>query len=381
MRTIRNHDFVLMLISDSYLKSKNCMFEAIEFIKEPDCKQRIIPIVTNDVDFDSEETYLKYWENIGESIERKIKEHNSGKLKKLQEKRSEINEIESNIIDFVETIKDIIYIRSTEFLDKGYSKLYARIGLEVDESTGITCDIISQQDVSIGVARRSSIIVLINKNYPKYDIKEALKKRVSSLKQDNDVIWIFVYNSSDDIPKTNWFCRGYWVSPNLDQRWRPLEIESNDQIEDIKITWNYEYENRREVYKSHSGTKKELLEFTDSLLNQVVPIAKTAIEKFDQFQNGKIREDEFLEYMQKNRPNERKLYSHSGERKFPTYECEDYIQKFDNLFAIVDNMFLYYSIECMDKWSSENKKILMRHDKDRFYKELNELLYERKKLK
>lgn len=381
MKTIRDHDLVLMLISDPYLKSKNCMFEAIEFIKESDYKQRIIPIVIDDVDFDMEETYLQYWEKIEESIERRIKKHGSGELKSLQEKKEEINEIEANIIDFIATIKDLIYIRSTELLDKGYKKLYERIGLEVDESKGISYDVISQHDVSTGVARRCSMNILINRDYPKCDVKDSLKEIVFFLKPDNDVIWIFVYNSSDDIPKTNWFCEGYWVSPNLDQKWHPMKMKSNDQIEDIEIIWNDEYESRQEIYKSYSGTKNELIEFSDSLLKQIVPIAKTAIEKFDKFQNGKISENEFLDYMHNNRQIESELYSQSGEGKFATYECQDYIQKFDNLFAIVDNMFLYYSIEFMDTWSSENKKIMMNRDKDSFYKELNELYYERKKLK
>lgn len=381
MKTIRSHDLVLMLIGDSYLKSKNCMFEAIEFIKEQDYKQRIIPIVIDDVNFDSEEIYLQYWEEIGELIERRIKGLSSDKVKHLQEKREEINEIEKNIIEFIAIIKDLLYIKSTELLDKGYNKLYVRVGLEADESTWVNYDIISQHDVSTGVARRCSIDCIINKDYPKYYIKNAIKAIISSLKADNDVIWVFVYNASDDIPKTNWFCHSYWVSPNLDQIWHPAKMESNDQIEDIEIKWNEEYENRRELYKPYSGTKNELIEFTDSLLKQVIPIAKTAIEKFDQFQNGIINENEFLDYMHKNRQIESELYSQSREGNFATYECKDYIQKFDNLFAIVDDMFLYYSRECMDTWSSENKKIMMSLDKDRFYKELNELQYERKKLK
>lgn len=381
MKTVRNHDLVLILISDPYLKSKNCMFEAIEFIKEPDYKRRIIPIVIDDVDFDLEETYLKYWEKIGESIEKRIKEHSSDRLKSLQEKREEINEIETNIVDFIATIKDLLYIRSTELLDKGYKKLYKRIGLEVDESAGINYDIISQKEVSTGVARKCSIDTLINKDYPKWDIKDTLKKIVFSLKANNDIIWIFVYNSSDDIPKTNWFCRAYWISPNLDQKWHPAKMKPNDQIEDIEIIWNNEYGNRREMYESHSGNKNELINFTDSLLKQIIPIAKNAIEKFDQFQNGKINETEFLEYMHKKRQIENELYSHSVERQFAPYECEDYIQKFDNLFAIVDNMFMYYSKECMDTWSSETKKVMMSRDKERFYEVLGELQYEKNKLK
>lgn len=381
MKTIRNHDLVLMLISDPYLKSKNCMFEAIEFIKESDYKQRIIPIVIDDVDFDLEETYLQYWEEIGESIEGRIKKHSNDKLKSLQEKREDIYEIETNIIDFIATIKDLICIRSTELLDKGYKKLYERIGLEVDESKGISYDVISQHDLSNGVARRCSINILINRDYPKCDIKDSLKEIVFSLRPDNDVVWIFVYHNSDDIPKTNWFCRGYWVSPNLDQKWHPAKMKPNDQIEDIEILWNAEYESRREIYKSYSGNKNKLIQFSDSLLKQVIPIAKTATEKFDQFQNGKINENDFLEYMHKNRQIVSELYFQSGNIKFATYECKDYIQKCDNLFAIIDNMFLYYSKENMNTWSSESKKIMMKQEKDRFYKELNELQYEKKKLK
>jgi hypothetical protein len=34
MDTIRDHDYVIMLISDAYLKSTNCMYEVIQFIQE-----------------------------------------------------------------------------------------------------------------------------------------------------------------------------------------------------------------------------------------------------------------------------------------------------------------------------------------------------------
>jgi hypothetical protein len=320
--------------------------------------------------------YLEYWEEKRKLIEEAIKEHRLELIKPLEEERDEIILIENNIMEFIATIRDLKYIPFKE-LSKQYTGLYKMIGLE---TVNISPDYetVIEEDVSVGFVRRYSTNVLINKDYPKCEIKEALKEIIFSLRPDNDVIWIYAYNKLDDIVNVNWFCRGCWVSSNLDQRWRPAEMKSNDQIEDIKITWNDEYESRREVYKSYSGTKNELIEFTDSLLKQVIPIAKTAIEKFDQFQNGKISENEFLDYMHKNRQIESELYSQSREGKFVTYECKDYIQKFDNLFAIVDNMF---SRECMDTWSSENKKIMMSLDKDRFYKELYELNYEGKKLK
>lgn len=50
MRTIQDHDFVILLISDHYLKSRNCMFEVTEAIKDVRFDKKIIFIVLKDED-------------------------------------------------------------------------------------------------------------------------------------------------------------------------------------------------------------------------------------------------------------------------------------------------------------------------------------------
>ena len=50
MQSIQDHDFVIMLISDHYLKSRNCMFEVLESIKDARYQNRILYIVLNDED-------------------------------------------------------------------------------------------------------------------------------------------------------------------------------------------------------------------------------------------------------------------------------------------------------------------------------------------
>lgn len=380
MKSIGSHDIVLMLISDQYLKSQACMFEVIETMKESDYIEKIRTIVDDNVCFDLDGiTYLEYWEENRQVIEEVIKKHRRETVRPLEEKIDEIILIENNIMEFIATVRDRKYIPS-ESLNNRYTDLYKAIGIE-NINVVPDYDTVNEGNVSVGPIKRHSINIVIDKYHPKCEIKEAIKEIVFSLKPNNDVVWIFAYYKLDDIVNINWFCKGYWVSPNLDQRWRPIEMKSNDQIEDIKISWNDEYESRRDVYNSHSGSKSEILEFTDSLLRQVVPITKTAIEKFDQFQNDEINESEFLKYIHKEQPIERELYFLSMERKSATYECNDYIQRFDGLFAIIDNIFMYYSIECTNTWSSENKRILMRRDKENFYEELAELNYERKKLK
>ena len=50
MRTIQDHDYVILLISDHYLKSRNCMFEVLEAIKDSRFENKIIFIVLKDED-------------------------------------------------------------------------------------------------------------------------------------------------------------------------------------------------------------------------------------------------------------------------------------------------------------------------------------------
>jgi len=45
MDAIRDHDYVILLISNAYLKSINCMYEVIQFIQERDYIDRTFPII------------------------------------------------------------------------------------------------------------------------------------------------------------------------------------------------------------------------------------------------------------------------------------------------------------------------------------------------
>lgn len=66
MKKIRESDFTILLISDSYLKSMACMYELLEFIKDDNYKDRILPIANKNAKFFKSEDrneYIKYWKN------------------------------------------------------------------------------------------------------------------------------------------------------------------------------------------------------------------------------------------------------------------------------------------------------------------------------
>ena len=80
MKTIKNHDFTVAIISHSYLKSKNCMYEITELMKDDNYINKLLFIILSDDErqFYDEKTmqikpdiydsmgrlkYIEYWNN------------------------------------------------------------------------------------------------------------------------------------------------------------------------------------------------------------------------------------------------------------------------------------------------------------------------------
>ncbi len=80
MKSIRRTDYAILLISDAFLKSANCMFEVMELLKDEDYKKRILPILIGDVSLNNSLArlhYVKYWENEIEKLNKSIKSLNN----------------------------------------------------------------------------------------------------------------------------------------------------------------------------------------------------------------------------------------------------------------------------------------------------------------
>lgn len=89
MQQIGQGNLVILIISDKYLKSKNCMFELMEVDKKGEFLDRIFPIVISDADiYDSLGIlkYLKYWDQKIKDLNTSAKElENLADTRKVQE--------------------------------------------------------------------------------------------------------------------------------------------------------------------------------------------------------------------------------------------------------------------------------------------------------
>ncbi|NFI94856.1 hypothetical protein FC961_10705 [Clostridium botulinum] len=105
MGTIRDMNYAVLIISDNYLKSFNCMYEVLEVMKEKEYVNKIFPVVVETSIYLSAGRipYIRYWQD---------------KYKELQEQISQIDVVNAgNIIDDLKKTQNIV-LSMDEFLAK-----------------------------------------------------------------------------------------------------------------------------------------------------------------------------------------------------------------------------------------------------------------------
>ena len=135
MDTIRDHDYVISLISDAYLKSVNCMYEVIQFIQERNYIDRIFPIIIDNeaTIFDSSKhiKYIHYWQEKYKIFGDKIKALKSPGTSHLHNELEKINKIQSNIGEFLNKISKLKCLPLEELENTDYKAILDKISKTV----------------------------------------------------------------------------------------------------------------------------------------------------------------------------------------------------------------------------------------------------------
>ncbi|MBE6069077.1 MAG: toll/interleukin-1 receptor domain-containing protein [Clostridium lundense] len=111
MKRIRKSSHAILVISDNYLKSVNCMYEVLEVMKDENYRERILTVVLNDAliyDALSKAKYIKYWKEKYSELYDTIKEidDNQSTIKLLEELKK-TKEIMNNIGEFMTIVSDM----------------------------------------------------------------------------------------------------------------------------------------------------------------------------------------------------------------------------------------------------------------------------------
>lgn len=153
MKKVRITDYVIMIISESYLTSKNCMFEVMEFIKDESFKQRILPFIHEETEIFSPEgklKYLSYWNNNYSTLKQKIDTLDNVETIPLISELKKYDRIKKEIIEFLDTLSDINSIVYRLTIDKNMmSKAFDYLGLTTYETEKYTLLLKINEEIGI----------------------------------------------------------------------------------------------------------------------------------------------------------------------------------------------------------------------------------------
>lgn len=142
MQSIEKHDYVITIISDNYLKSRNCMFEMLEVVKDSDFSKKLLFIVLQNEDVKyykntpaesigadvysamGQAKYSKYWSSVDRALENEIQEIGNPMHAILQIKEKQIvQKILIDLPEFLEFIRDNKGISLSAHIDRGFADM------------------------------------------------------------------------------------------------------------------------------------------------------------------------------------------------------------------------------------------------------------------
>jgi internalin A len=137
MERIGRGNCVIVIISDKYLRSKNCMFELVEIAENKDFSDRVFPVVLSDAKiYDPVDRldYVEYWEGEKARLNQRIK--NLSDVSNLQGINEELNNYDrfrDKISGLTSTLKDMNTLTPDMHRDSDFSELYAAIEKRLKE--------------------------------------------------------------------------------------------------------------------------------------------------------------------------------------------------------------------------------------------------------
>ncbi|MCT3897551.1 tetratricopeptide repeat protein [Elizabethkingia anophelis] len=131
MDSIRDCDFAILLISDDYLKSKNCLIEVLNLLKEKSYEDKILPIILPTAKIYSladRVKYLKYWMKQRDELNLLLKSVDPVDAIELYQDLRTISNITQSIDGFLKNLSSNLNVTLKELEKAGYKQIFEKIG-------------------------------------------------------------------------------------------------------------------------------------------------------------------------------------------------------------------------------------------------------------
>lgn len=137
MERIGEGDSIIVVISDKYLRSKNCMYELVQISKNKQFADRVFPIILSDAKiFDAGDRvdYIEHWEKEKERLNKKIRELSDfSNLQSIQEELNDYDDFRDEIDGLTGILKDMNTLNPAMHKDSDFSELFTAIEKRMKE--------------------------------------------------------------------------------------------------------------------------------------------------------------------------------------------------------------------------------------------------------
>lgn len=128
MERIGEGSCVIVVISDKYLRSKNCMYELVEIAENKDFANRIFPIVLSDAkiyDGTDRIQYISHWEKKEEELEAQMRGlKNLSNLQGVNEEINDYHRFRNEIDDLTTRLKNMNSLSPDILRESDFQQLY-----------------------------------------------------------------------------------------------------------------------------------------------------------------------------------------------------------------------------------------------------------------
>lgn len=125
---------IVVVISEKYLKSENCMYELLEISKATDLRERIFPIILKDANIYKplgRVAYVKYWEDEAEALDEGLKSLRGADLVNLQQDLNLYAEVRRSFDTIAHTLRDMNALSASEHEQTAFDQLISRVKLQL----------------------------------------------------------------------------------------------------------------------------------------------------------------------------------------------------------------------------------------------------------
>jgi len=143
MERIGQGNCVIVVISDKYLRSPNCMFELVEIAEGKQFHDRIFPIVLNDANiYDPVRRldYVKHWEMKRAELAQAMREVDPANLQGIREEIDQYDRIRDKVSGLTSTLKDMNTLTPDMHRDSDFSDMYNAIEKRMKENPAPSTD-------------------------------------------------------------------------------------------------------------------------------------------------------------------------------------------------------------------------------------------------